>query len=241
MDNLDYIEDYFSKVAGADLTREFEERIHSDPGFAEEVAFYLAAQEVAAESARSVKKEHFKEIYQKHRVKRTVPVRKLVYYIATAAVVSGLIFATYTFFNPVSSRQLAEKYEKEHLQILPVTMSGRTDSLQTGLRLYNDGKYQEALTQFENIIRSDTTAFTAKEFAGLAALRLKEYDKALSWFRHMETHKDLYSNRAQFLEAITLMERNLPGDAAKAKQLLQNIVANDLDGKEFAEEWLKKM
>jgi len=108
MDNLDYIEDYFSKVAGADLTREFEERIHSDPGFAEEVAFYLAAQEVAAESARSVKKDLFKEIYEKHRVKRTVPVKKLAYYIATAAVVSGLIFAPYTFFNPVSPGQLGD-------------------------------------------------------------------------------------------------------------------------------------
>ena len=37
------------------------------------------------------------------------------------------------------------------------------------------------------------------------------------------------------------MERNLPGDAAKAKQLLQNIVSNDLEGKEFAQEWLRKL
>jgi hypothetical protein len=37
------------------------------------------------------------------------------------------------------------------------------------------------------------------------------------------------------------MERNLPGDAAKAKQLLQKIVTDDLEGKEFAEEWLRKM
>ena len=240
MDNLDYIENYLAQLPAADLTREFEERIHSDPGFAEEVAFYFAAQEVSRESSRTVKKEHFKEIYQKHQVNRSLPVRKLVYYIATAAVVTGLIFGTYTFFKPVSPRQLAEQYEKEHLQILPVTMSGRSDSLQTGLRLFNEGKYSEALTQFENIIHSDTSVFTAKEYAGISAFRLKEYDKALSYFEQMETRKGLYSNRAQFLEAITLMERNLPGDAVKAKQLLQNIASNDLDGKEFAEEWLRK-
>jgi tetratricopeptide (TPR) repeat protein len=241
MDNLDYIENYFANVPGTDLTREFEERIKSDPGFAEEVAFYMTAQGVSKEASGLVKKQRFKEAYQKNRVIRSVPVRKLVYYIAAAAVVSGLIFGTYTFFKPVSLQQLAGQYEKEHLQNLPVTMSDHSDSLQSGLRLYNEGKFPEALTQFENIIQSDTSVFTAKEYAGLSAFRLKEYDKALSYFEQMETHKNLYSNRAQFYEALTLMERNLPGDAAKAKQLLQNIVSNDLDGKESAEEWLKKM
>ena len=241
MDNLDYIENYFTNTPGTDLTREFEERITSDPGFAEEVAFYLTAQEVARDSSRQIKQEYFKEIYQMRPVTRSTPVRKLVYYIAAAAVLSGLIFGTYTLFRPVSVQQLAGQYEKEHLQTLPVTMSGRSDSLQTGLRLYNDGKFTEALTQFENIIQSDTSNFTAKEYAGITALHLKEYDKAMSWFEQVETYKGLYSNRAQFLEAITLIKRNLPGDTAKAKQLLQNIVANDLEGKEFAEEWLKKM
>src|ERR1700748_1389778 len=241
MTDLDYIEDYFTNTPGDDLTREFEERIKSDPGFAEEVAFYLAAQEVSKEASGLEKKQRFKETYQKHRVVRSVPVKKLVYYIATAAVVSGLVFGTYTFFKPVSTQQLAVQYEKEHLQTLPVTMSGRSDSLQTGLRLYNDGKYSEALTQFENILRSDTSNFTAKEYAGISALHQKEYDRALTYFEQMATYKGLYSNRSQILQAVTLMDRNQPGDAPRAKQLLQEIVSNDLEGKEFAEEWLKKM
>ena len=241
MDNLDYIENYFTSKPGTDLTREFEERIKSDPGFAEEVAFYLSAKEVSKEASGLEKKKRFKETYQKSRIVRSVPVRKLIYYIATAAVVSGLIFGTYTFVKPVSPKQLAGQYEKEQLQTLPVTMSGRSDSLQTGLRLYNDGKYSEALTQFENIIRSDTSNFTARENAGISALRLKEYDQALSYFEQMANHQGLYSNPAQILQAVTLMERNGPGDTAKAKQLLQEIVLNDLEGKEYAEKWLKKM
>ena len=241
MDNLDYIENYFTNTPGPGLIREFEERIISDPGFAEEVAFYLAAQDVSKEASGLEKKQRFKDTYQKNRVVRSIPFKKLVYYIATAAVVSGLIFGTYTFFRPVSPRQLAGQYEKDHLQTLPVTMSGHSDSLQTGLRLYNDGKFSEALTQFENIIRSDSSAFIAKEYAGVTALRLKEYDKALFWFEQLENHKGLYSNPAQILQSVTLMERNLPGDAAKAKQLLQKIVSDDLEGKEFAHEWLKKI
>jgi hypothetical protein len=241
MDNLDYIENFFTNSPEAGLTREFEERIKSDPGFAEEVAFYLTAKQVSKDASDLEKKQRFKETYQKSSVIRSVPVRKIVYYIASAAVVAGLIFGTYTFFKPVSPQELAGQYEKEHLQTLPVTMSGHSDSLQTGLRLYNDGKLSEALALFENIVRSDTSLFTATEYAGISALRLKEYDRALSYFKQMETYKNLYSNPAQILQAVTLMERNLPGDAAQAKKLLQSIVSNDLEGKEFAEDWLKKM
>src|ERR1700704_7021401 len=98
MDNLDYIENYFINTPGTDLTREFEERIKSDPGFAEEVAFYMAAREVAKEAAGLEKKERFKKTYQKNRTVQSVPIKKLVYYIATAAVVAGAFFWGVFFF-----------------------------------------------------------------------------------------------------------------------------------------------
>ena len=113
MDNLDYIENYFTSAPGTELNREFEERIKSDSGFAEEVAFYLAAHKVSKEASELEKKQRFKESYQKNHVVRFVPVKKIIYYITTAAVVTGLIFGTYTFFKPVSPQQLAAQYEKE--------------------------------------------------------------------------------------------------------------------------------
>jgi hypothetical protein len=241
MDNLDYIENYFTSEPDAGQVREFEERIISDPSFAEEVAFYLSAMHTSREAYRIVKKEHFKEIYQKQRVSRPSPVRKLVYYIAAAAVIAGVIFGTYTIINSSSPQQLADQYIKENLQTLGVTMSGRSDSLQDGLRLYNEGKTRDALVVFEKISLSDTSSFNAKKYAGIAALRLREHDKALSYFEQLEIYNGLYSNPALILQAITLMERNLPGDAAKAKTLLQKVVTNDLEGKETAQEWLKKM
>ena len=102
-------------------------------------------------------------------------------------------------------------------------------------------KFSEALAQFESIVLNDSSVFTAEEYAGITALRLKEYDKALFWFEKLENHKGLYSNPALIYEALTMMNRNLPGDAAKVKQLLQKIISDDLEGKEFAQEWLKKM
>jgi len=249
MNNLDFIESYFTNELDANQAREFENRIVSDPAFAEEVAFYLSAFKISGEHSQSEKKEQFRELYQKFTTEGTLPqrkfsglspVRKLVYFIAAAAAVAGIIFGIYTITKPVSPQQLANEYINEHLQTLGVQMSGHSDSLQSGLNLYNEGKSSDALAQFEKIIQSDTTNFTAKRYAGLAALKLKDYDKALGWFEALETYRTLYANPALLYQALTLMERNQPGDGKKAKQLLQHVVQYNLDGKETAQEWLRK-
>jgi tetratricopeptide (TPR) repeat protein len=243
MDNLDYIERYFTSEPDKDGTREFEERIASDPAFAEEVAFYLSAHHVARESSRSDKRNFFKEVYKNYQPanKRTTLVRKLVYAIAAAAVVAGIVFGTYNLMGSDSPKELAGQYVKENLQTLGVTMSSRSDSIQDGLRLYNEGKPAEALLQFEKIVQSDSSNSLAKKYAGLSALQLKDYEKALIWFRDLGSYDKLYSNPGLFYQALTLMERDLPGDVAESKLLLQRVVDNKLEGKETAAVWLKKL
>jgi tetratricopeptide (TPR) repeat protein len=241
MQNLDYIEDYFTKTPSADEAGLFEKRIESDPVFAEEVAYYLSVLQVSREESRNKQKAVFKVIYLENRMTAHIPVRKLIYSLAAAAVVVGLIFGVYIFVKPIPIQQLAGQYIQEHLQTQGVTMSGKSNSLQNGLRLYNDGKSAEALLAFEQIIQSDTSDFTAKKCAGLAALRMKDFDKAITWFESLETYDSLYANPAQFYLALTYMYRNQSGDAEKAKQLLQKVVDQDLEGKETAQEWLKKL
>jgi tetratricopeptide (TPR) repeat protein len=249
MENAEYIESYFTNKFPAEQAEEFEKRIESDPDFAEEVAFYLSVHRVARELAETEKKEHFKKLYQSQSAEEQIsvrkistasPVRKLVYYISAAAVIAGIIYGTYTFTNTVSPQQLASRYEKENLQNLGVTMSTRADSIQTGISLYNDGRYQESLTHFETIIRSDTSSTDALRYAGCSALQLKQYDLALTWFKKLEK-QSLFSNPGALLEALTLMLRSHPGDIDTAKELLQKIVANNLEGKETAQDWLKKL
>ena len=246
MDNLDYIDSYFTDEPDKDRTTAFEKRIESDPAFAEEVAFYLNARNAAGEFYQTERKTHLREIYQKSlsqgnlKPGGTPVVRRLIYYIAAAAVVTGIIFGINIFTKSASPQELAGRYEKDHLQSLGVTMSSKSDSMQTGLQLYNDGKFADALQQFEKIIQSDTSNFNAKKYAGLTSLRMKDYDKAMDYFKQLESYKGLYSNPALFYQALTLMERNQSGDAANAKQLLQQVVQNDQEGKETAQEWLRK-
>jgi hypothetical protein len=81
---------------------------------------------------------------------------------------------------------------------------------------------------------------SAKKYAGIVYLRLSNYDKALAYFQDLEKYTSLYANPAIFYHTLTLMKRNQPGDKQTAKQLLQQVVQNNLEGKGNAKQWLDK-
>jgi tetratricopeptide (TPR) repeat protein len=121
-----------------------------------------------------------------------------------------------------------------------VTMSSRADSMQTGVRLYNEGRFSESLLQFEKIIQSDTGSYDAEKYAGIVCLQLGKYDEAIGWFVKLENNTHLYINYGKFYHALTLLERGQKNDNVLAKQLLQQIVDQGLEGKENAAKWLEK-
>lgn len=238
---MDYIEGYFGKEASAEEIRRFEQTILEDPAFAEKVAFYLSARQVVRDLGEEEKKQRFLELYRQGPSAR--PVRRIgsAGWVAIAAMVFGvLFFSWYLYQQPVAPGKLASRYIEQHWQTLGVSMSSREDSIQTGLRLYNEGKWQEALRQFEIIIRSGNPGPAVKKYAGIVTLRLKDYDKALLYFKQLADYP-LYANPGLFYQALTYMERNQPGDTENAKQLLQQIVKDDLEEKETALEWLRKL
>jgi tetratricopeptide (TPR) repeat protein len=227
-------------MSAEEITK-FEQLILEDPLFAEEVAFYLSARQAAQDEGVIEKKERFREIYLQH--KPAAPVRAMgrwSWYIAAASVIAVVIFSWYLYQRSAGPGQLANRYVEQHWQTLGVSMSSREDSIQTGLRLYNEGKWQDALRQFEEIIQSGVAGSEVKKYAGIVALRLKDYDKALVYFTELSQYK-LYANPGLFYQAVTLLERNRSGDPENAKQLLLQVVQNDLEEKETAREWLRKL
>ena len=245
MDNLEYIEAYFKEELTLEKKKEFEQRITADPVFAEEVAFYLSSKQAIA-AVVVEQRERFREVYTEYKqgshAEKQQPtlIRKLWPWAAAAAVLAGIIFSWNTWLRSPSAQELADKYAKENFQTLPVTMGNKEDSLQKGLRLYNEGRMEEALKQFESMALNDTSFVEAKKYAGIVSLRLGQYDKAINYFSQLENYTQLYSNPGKFYHAITLMKRNHSGDTERARRLLQLVVENDLEGKASAEQWLKK-
>lgn len=244
MDNLEYIEAYFNEELSPEKKREFEQRITTDPVFAEEIAFYLSSKQAAVTEVIE-ERERFKDIYTKYKhgnhAEKPQPalLQKLWPWAAAAAVLAGIIFGLNVWLKPASPEMLADKYVLEHFQTLPVTMGNKEDSLQAGLRLYNEGRFEEALKHFESMVLNDTSFFEAKKYAGIVSLQLGQYDKAINYFSQIE-NIPLYANPGMFYHALTLMKRSRPGDSKTAQQLLQRVVKNDLEGKKVAAKWLRE-
>jgi hypothetical protein len=239
MDNTEYIENYFRGNNGDAEKKQFENRILNDPMFAQDVAFYISATKLIEEQRKEEKKQRFREMYEKRDVvPMKQPGKNVWQYLAAASIIFIIILsALFLFNNNPTSASLADKYIEQNWQTLAVTM-GRQDSLETGLSLYNSGKLTEALTMFEVLAKSNTSA---KKYAGIVSLRLQNYDKALQYFSILEADTSLYSNPGKFYKAVTLMKRNSDEDKEAAKLLLQEVIAKDLEGRREAVLWLEKL
>jgi len=243
---LDYIDAYFSGMLNPEESKEFQKRLEDDKMFADEVAFYLAAKQASKEELIKDKKEWFKQIAGQNasfaEMRSPARVKRMwTYRVAAAASVVGLLLLSWYFFlqKPASPDRLADRYITAHLETLSVNM-GPTDSIQEGLRLYNEKRYSSALHQFELIIQRDTANDVAKKYAGIIALKLGNYDKALEYFQELARYV-LYTNPGLFYQALTLLKRNQPGDKEQAKQFLQQVIDRHLDGEETARDWLKRL
>lgn len=242
MDNLAYIDDYFQGTLLPEEKTGFEKRLREDESFAEEVAFYLSAKKLVLEKLHDEKKARFKELYKPGK-SQPAPVRRINrnWLYAAAAVTLFLVASIIYFMQPPSGQQLADTYIDQNFKTLSVTMGSSEDSLQNGLGLYNEGKLTEAAQQFERVSQSDPTNYMAKLYAGITYLRLTDYEKAINYFTQLQAETNLRSNPGKFYLATTLLKRAKQGDEQEAKRLLQEVVNQNLEGKETAEQWLKKL
>ncbi len=241
MDNLEFIENYFKGNNDPAQKQDFEKKIMEDASFADDVAFYISANGLLQEQLYEEKKQRFKEMYAQGKVISMKPgVRSLWKYMAAASVIIAVILITWFLSgNKKSPQQLADTYIQQNFTTLPVTM-GNMDSLQKGLKLFNNQQLAEAMMMFEKLASNDPSNDDAKKYAGIVSLRLHNYDKALEYFTKLEAETGLYSNPGKFYKAITLLERNKDDDKAAARLLLENVRDENLEGKNEAVEWLKK-
>ncbi|MHA4843922.1 tetratricopeptide repeat protein [Flavitalea antarctica] len=246
--SLEHIENYFQGTLNAVEAREFEKAIQNDPDFAKEVAFYMSSVATVKDQLNTEKKARFRQVYDSSKMvvadhlapadSKGAIVRKIWKYAVAAAVFSAVLVSGYLYTKNPSPQQMADKFISEEFQTLGVTMGTTADSMTMARQLNDKGKYAEALAIFENLAKQYPTDVKAREYAGIAALMMKEYDKALQYFQNLSSVQGLKSNPGNFYTAVTLMKRNQPGDNDKAKKILQNVVKNKETHSEIAEAWL---
>ena len=241
MHSLEYIDDYFKGDFSPKEKMEFEKKLAEDPNFADDVAFYISTRQVSKDLVIEEKKNNFKRIYAEYNKEaKVIPMRRIWSYAAAAAVFVALTISWFLFMKPPTTTQLADNYINSHLTRFNPNMGSRQDSVQSGIILYNEGKWAESLSIFEKIVAGKPNDSKALELAGVAALRLGNFDKSIQFFNQLEALPLAY-NPGAFYHALTLMKRNGPGDAAEAKKYLQKVINEGLEYKEEAPALLKQL
>lgn len=232
------IESYFGNTLSGDDRREFEKEIRANPDLADQVAFFLSVRNAQLAARRSRLEERHAEWTQ-------LPKQTSVNWgrwIAVAAVVVLICLGVFRTMNRTepSYRQLAQTYISEDLmRFRSNQMTGAGDSLQQAIRFYNSGDLKRAGALAERLLEADGSHAETQELAGLVSLRLKDYDKAVTYFKALGDQVGLFANPGRFLEAVALFERNGPGDQEKAENLLNEVVEKNLQGKKVVEKWRK--
>lgn len=236
----EHIEDYFEDRLDAEAKRSFEEKCIDDESFAKEVAFYLTQRRLFREELLRQKRADWTsggtKIQYPAPARRLIPRRWIAY---AAAACTLLAIALYLNEQHPGPRRLAENYTEKKYSLLSQTMDGSTDSLQQGIAAYNHKDYDKALAIFETLYRSHPGNKDALLYSGIVYLRTKNYDKALGRFQELADTRNLMSNPGTFLEAVTLLQRDAAGDRKIAKDLLNKVVQQQLDGRDEAMAWLK--
>ena len=241
MHSLEYIDGYFQGEFSPGEKMEFERKLTEDPQFADDVAFYISTRQVSRDLVKEEKKQKFKKIYDDYNKEaKIVPMRRVWSYAAAAAVVALVFFGWFMFTKTESPHQMADQYIKSKFQTLGVSMGGKQDSVQVGLRLFNDNKLTESLAIFEALALRDSSDAESLKNAGIILVKQGKYDEAIGYFTRLEK-LSLYANPGLFLHALTLMMRGTTGDNTEAKLLLEEVVSKKLAGHESAVKFLKNM
>ena len=246
--SLEQIENYFQGTLNAVEVREFEKAIQNDPDFAKEVAFYMSSVATVKDQLNEEKKLRFRQVYDSSKMivadqlaptkTKGAVIRQIWKYAVAAAVFSAVLVSAYLYTKSPTPQQMAQEFILQDLTNLGSLM-GVGDSLELGKRLNGDGRHMEALVVFENILQREPANVKALEFAGVEAIHLEDYNKALKYFGDLANMQGLYANPGNFYTAVTLMKRNQPGDNERAKQLLELVVKNNSTYSERATSWLK--
>lgn len=239
-DQFEYINDYFTGGMSPEEKNQFEKKITDDPVFARAVVFYLSTNEAAQLEMAEERKKRFQQLsISTSHINKEGIILKLKPLLAAAVLILAF-FIGWNYFNSKPVSALASNYIRDSLSTISPTMSSKTDSIQSGIILFNEGKLDEASLVFESLLKIDSNNTELLNLEGITLLRKGAYEKAIPYFEKLEKTPGLYSNPGTFYHALTLLQRNGKNDLAEARKLLELVVSEDLYGKELAQKWLSK-
>ena len=144
--------------------------------------------------------------------------------LAAASIVIVLVSSTIVYYSNFGSNHNSifnHFYKKYEASLLTRSNNTNNDELVIAIQLYDRGKYQDAITIFEKIIKKDATNTAAYFFAGASYIETKAYSKAITCMKFVIEQKDTaFAEHAKWYLALCYVKTN---QLKEANQLLNNI------------------
>lgn len=147
------------------------------------------------------------------------------YYISSAVAVAAVMTLFYfTFMQSITATDAFEQYHDWSTLSSFQTKSDTLNNLIAAEGLFQQEKYQEALTIFKQSARKDSIYDPKKHlYIGISYLELGNYHEALQTFDALLNSDALDNHKAYWYTALTYLKQN---DAENAKKVLNTLVQN---------------
>lgn len=163
-------------------------------------------------------------------------------YLSTAAVLLILAISSVLYLNlsgPKNVKIYNRYYQRYEASIITRSGGSETDNLITAIQLYDKGKYQEAISKFNLLLKQDNTNTTVLFFIGMSYMETKLYDKAIANFNLLINQKDTaFKEHAEWYMALCFIRTNQISHASEA---LNHIAGSNSFYKIKAVDLLKKL
>lgn len=246
MNDTELISQYLGGELDTAAVKGFEERLQTDPEFAETFRLYqLVEQEMQQpadekalrEDLASLSGKHFSETTGKKNSTIVITARRWWIAAAAACLLIGLFL-----FKPWQphSLTLAEVYNRHALpEELPVTSRGKsTDSLEHAAALhYNQKNFTTALPLLKEMVLLDTANAQWKMALSISYLQTGDYNHAMTGFEKLAGENSIYKNEALLWQALTWLKQD---NKINCTEVLKKIPPQTSAGEE-AKKMLKEL
>ncbi|WP_234735777.1 RNA polymerase sigma factor [Tellurirhabdus bombi] len=237
--DLATIDDYFADHLSVAERARLETRLQADPILAEKAAFYVQVRQIARSEARARRLAELDELRPRSR-KRQLPIGIYASAIACLFLLASL-GQWLSLRKTTTAEALANQFIEQHFDKLSNTLAVQSDSIQTGIRFFSAGKFTEAERIFSNLLEQAPDDENLLKLGGLVSLRAGNHAQAIACFDRLGQRSDSFANQEIFYEAITYLKQGQPNTKNTAKELLQRVIQENLEGKDEAERLLRKL
>lgn len=229
-----YIERYLDGEMSQEERLWFTRELRGNPGLKRELGFRERLNVAIGEPEIMDFRKQLESVFNESRVavehkSHHLPHRGRIAAISSSlAVALGGILLLWLLFHNQDNQQLYEKYFIPAEAGMTFRSQDRqeNDELQMAMQYYTAGKYEEALSHFENILRDDPTRLGLNLYSGISQMEVKRYQDANRSFRRIiDNNYILYLEQAEWYLAFCYL---MTDDLKKARE--QFMIIEDRKG-----------